>query len=427
MELPKILKKSDIDQSILTISSLFLDKESALSAIDDKLKLLFKIRQYRYNQEEDLEVLRSISLHADFRKLVAELNDWKKEELEKSIIEKVFLKISKIHQSSTIIINEKYLILIDKFNWNALKFFNYKKKIITSILQSKNNAISRVSSRIKDSRSSLIRSVSSFIFNLKSYYLNVVSKFNKPLNLDSEILIDHTPQKSKESFWKLDNLLTEEFNSLNGKLVSSNFSIPNNTESNFIIEDESSYFIADGENFISLPSDSLNFIDDYTVSFDICVPANIGKSGLTVISCFDNKEDHEKYYGWYINYSNSTINVGMGMKYSDGTNFTFGEMEIKDEWVNIVVSRKKSEWTKIYVLGELIAETVNLEDPIYCKNNLAYIGASYYSISSPKYTIHSSGIKLRNVHTFDGICLNDLEIYELSRPIRIKNKKMKKS
>ena len=102
------------------------------------------------------------------------------------------------------------------------------------------------------------------------------------------------------------------------------------------------------------------------------------------------------------------------MNYWDSPNFTFAELSIKDRWVHVVATRKKSTRTRIWIDSELLIETNYSEDPKYTTDNLAYIGASYYSLTSPNYSLNTPGIMLSSIQTWDGYELDAEAISELA-------------
>jgi len=423
-----IKNRQDLDSTLKLITSTSCDKSDAISQISEQIDRLLKIRQYRHNGDEDLEILRSLSLYRELESSVLALPDWSNHQIESSFIqrtlEKLKLSINKLttrFSKASPDIQEIPQNNINVARWitkrKAIEFEKTSAKLdrVSAELQSR---IRLEAERKKAIAEHALAKSRAAIISLKPLVEPVeIIKEVEEINL---VTTQFEPTEEIErvvykSAWLLDGTADDEFGKLDGTTA-----IPNHTSwlaSNYeFSEDLASVkcFKSDGKHFISLPVNSLNFENDFSISFRIFVPSTINKGGITVLSSFDNQAKHDDYYGWFINYSNNTINIAMGMNYWDSPNFTFAEMSIKDRWVHVVATRKRSTRTRIWIDSELSIETNYPEDPKYTQDNLAYIGASYYSLTSPHYSVNTAGLGISSIQTWDGYELDAETITELT-------------
>ena len=164
-------------------------------------------------------------------------------------------------------------------------------------------------------------------------------------------------------------------------------------------------FTFNGSNFISLPSDTLTFTKDFSMSMWVYIPSS-ASSGFNLLSAYDNSLGYTTVRGWRLLYSyvNNQIEFRLGETYDTNPNSTVAPMALKDQWVHIAATRKLSAQTTIYINGVQAAQTTNSVNPIYVTNHLAYIGASYYSFSPPFYTgLAPNGVKIDSIQTWESV------------------------
>lgn len=421
-------RKEDFPTKLIEIKSMHPSKELALLAIRDHISKLLKIHQFRYHIEDDLETVRAISLYRGFEEVLDREEDWLVPEVKplsliqsiKSIFQGFFgnnRSQEKLEESNPV---------ISKKDQDILRLMAKKKALKEGI--DRNNITSLEAEAIRSAQEEKIRrrAINERLIAearrkaQEEATLRVYEEVQaKSESIDVEVgepeileIVDPTELITK-SLWSLDGNTDDLLGDLHGSIVKAHEAsyIPSNIT--FGKEEGFQYFQSDSINFISLPEDSLSFRDDFSIRFKLFVPSSVGTRGITVLSTFDNRLKYDEYFGWYINYSNNTINVGMGMTYSDSPNFTFSEMSIKDQWVDIIITRKKSTRTTIYINGIKSADSYIVNDPIYSTNNLAYIGASYYSLAMPSYTANSEGFKISSIETWNGYELLQDDIDEL--------------
>ncbi len=139
-------------------------------------------------------------------------------------------------------------------------------------------------------------------------------------------------------------------------------------------------FSFDGvDDYVQLPTNSLNFTDDFSVSF--WVYFNNGNSKVlnnngSIISAYNNTGAQEG--GWVIRATstnsfrfvilpkNNTSAVSL-----DTANNTF----IANQWNHVVVTRKRGTSSKIYVNGSLSVSNTSSVDPLYYTTSNCSIGA----------------------------------------------------
>lgn len=423
-----VRNRKDIELVVSQVTTDFVNKESALSQVEEQIDRLLKVRQYRHNGDEDLEILRNLSLYRELESTISNLPDWSSEPVSTNILErtlgkfnslinKLTSRFSKVKSEASQIPQNDITIakVITKKKSASLAQEDRKLDRLSAELQSR---IKLEAARKKAIAEHSFAKSRAAIISLKPLVEPPVPQEEE--QLDTNLVIEPTiPQEEIEkvvykSAWLLDGNADDSFGKLNGTIATPNHTswLPSSCE--FAQGPGGSQcFKSDGKNFIALPVNSLNFEGDYSISFRIFIPSTINKGGITILSSFDNQAKHDDYYGWFINYSNNTINIAMGMNYWDSPNFTFTELSVRDRWVHVVATRKKSTRTRIWVDADLSIETAYPEDPKYTQDNLAYIGASYYSLTSPNYSLNTPGIMLSSIQTWDGYELDKETISEL--------------
>jgi len=173
-------------------------------------------------------------------------------------------------------------------------------------------------------------------------------------------------------------------------------------------------FSFSGTNFISLPADTLSFTNDFSISMWVYIPTSVGSSFVGLISAYDNKTSYTVVKGWRLWFQSNVLHMSIGETYSTSPNETTCSMNLKDQWVHVAVTRVSSSTTTIYINGSQVAQTTNSVNPTYNANNLAYIGAQYYSFSQPYYaSLAPSGVKFDAIQTWDTVALDSTAISEL--------------
>ena len=164
-------------------------------------------------------------------------------------------------------------------------------------------------------------------------------------------------------------------------------------------------FTFNGNNFISLPANTLAFTGDFSVSMWVYIPSAVSSSSyIALLSAFDNKDGYTSPKGWRIFWSNNQIQFRLGETYSTNPNSTAANMALKDQWVHITATRKSSSLTTIYINGVQAAQTNNSINPTYATNHLAYIGASFYAFSQPYYSdLAPNGVKIDAIQTWESV------------------------
>lgn len=421
-----IRSTDDFPTKLIEIKSIYPSKELAILAIREHISKLLKIRQFRYYLEDDLQTLRSISVYRGFEILLNQEEDWilpepKKFNLIQSIksILQRFLGNSKSQEKSS-----NSIQVISKKDQDILRLMAKKKALKEDIDRGNINSLEIEAARSAQEEKIRRKAINERLLadaKRKAQEESILrvyeeARSNETVQLDEPEIIEilDPTELITKSLWKLDGNTEDSLGDLHGIVVKSNGLSYIQSTTIFGKDDtDVLYFQSDGINFISLPEDSLSFRDDFSIRFKLYVPSSVGTSGITILSTFDNKLKYDDYYGWYVNYSNNTINVGMGMTYSDSPNFTFSEMSIKDQWVDIIITRRRSTRTTIYVNGIKSADSYIINDPIYSTNNLAYIGASYYSLAMPSYTANNEGFKISSIETWNGYELLQDDIDDL--------------
>lgn len=432
-----LLNRSNFESILSSFISDHVNKDSAVIEVNSIIEKLLKIRQYRYYQEDDIETLQQISIYRELLARLESHRDWESVEIIESKIS-LFFKRIKVSILETV---HKYLDIFKKPQRETSPKLPQNNLEVARLI-AKNKAakdaleISRIDrltieaaerKKVEQERQRKISEHLAMQAKLK-LQTEILDKPREVIPItydipeiseshDEPVLLEPTDDIEKiisKSAWLLDGDVTDSISGLHGKIVTRADDSIVNSQMNFgEASDGSLYFESDGTNFISLPENSLNFKEDFSVSFRLFVPSDLGKKGIIILSSFDNRFKHDEYFGFYINYSNNTINVGMAMTYSESPNFTFADFSIKDRWAHVAVTRKKSGSTRIYIEHELVAETKSEANPVYAQNNLAYIGASYYSLNSPQYSINAAGFKLSSIQTWDGLELTQGEVDEL--------------
>ena len=179
-------------------------------------------------------------------------------------------------------------------------------------------------------------------------------------------------------------------------------------------------FTFNGSNFVSLPTNTLNFTGDFSVSAWIYVPTAFGTNISRIISCFDNQLGVTTYRGWEVVYNNGTVKLQI---YPSGANYYIISvpMTLKDQWVHVTAVRLAGQQGEIYINGVSGTKTVSANGATSASaiayngtSNLAYIGALYDVNSSPRYSVTpAGGFKIDALQTFNNAALDQAAVTEL--------------
>ena len=179
-------------------------------------------------------------------------------------------------------------------------------------------------------------------------------------------------------------------------------------------------FTFNGSNFVSLPTNTLNFTGDFSVSAWIYVPTAFGTNISRIISCFDNQLGVTTYRGWEVVYNNGTVKLQI---YPSGANYYIISvpMTLKDQWVHVTAVRLAGQQGEIYINGVSGTKTVSANGATSASaiayngtSNLAYIGALYDVNSSPRYSVTpAGGFKIDALQAFNNAALDQAAVTEL--------------
>ena len=134
-------------------------------------------------------------------------------------------------------------------------------------------------------------------------------------------------------------------------------------------------FTFNGSNYVTLPNDSMNLTGDFSISTWVNFATLSGAKDI--LSSFTLLGGN--YYGFEL-YAN-----GPGLKFStfNGTTtyllndlLSGGAPLSTNTWYNIVITRKSSTGTKMYINGTLNVSNTSTQNPVYAPTNYATIGAS---------------------------------------------------
>jgi len=178
-------------------------------------------------------------------------------------------------------------------------------------------------------------------------------------------------------------------------------------------------FTFNGNNFISLPNNSLDLVGDFTISLWAYIPST---SGVDLISTFDNSTGFSSYNGWNISCQSNTVNFYVYNAFGGYSNRYYGvSVPIPgiNQWIHITVTKVVGQEANIYINGVLGTKTITTNggatsamNPAYITR--AYIGASYFFSRSPNaYNAAPNGLKLDAIQVWDGAALDQAAVTEL--------------
>jgi hypothetical protein len=141
-------------------------------------------------------------------------------------------------------------------------------------------------------------------------------------------------------------------------------------------------FLFDGVNdYVALPNNILKKTGDF--SFSVWVNANVlsGNKAIFGTYFYDGTT-----YGWRLDFVNSGMNFGIfgSSQVNLGITGTFNT----GQWYNIVVTRKASTGTKVYINGTLNVSNTSTINPNYATTQYTTIGATQYQPSTVTYYLN---------------------------------------
>lgn len=168
--------------------------------------------------------------------------------------------------------------------------------------------------------------------------------------------------------------------------------------------------------YVSLPNNSLNFTDDFSVSLWHYV--QLTSNQMTLINSHDYNGSIQS--GWVFNLKGSTSELIFEVYTGSGSSTSrysvnFNTSTYNGQWVNIVLTRKKSTATTIYVNGSVVSGTylngTSANDPTYGITCNVEIGADYRTGDGLQ-NICINGAKSDEVYTWTKV-LSSTEVTEL--------------
>ena len=138
-------------------------------------------------------------------------------------------------------------------------------------------------------------------------------------------------------------------------------------------------FTFDGVNdYISLPTNSMNFAGDYSISAWVYIPSSyIGTSEIVILCNEYTASYFNNPYGWYLLTIGNSIYHETHVGTNTTTNLIGSYTFTTSAWHHIVYTRKSSTRSRIYVNGNLINSDTNTINPVYSSTHNPTIGAEY--------------------------------------------------
>jgi hypothetical protein len=218
---------------------------------------------------------------------------------------------------------------------------------------------------------------------------------------------DGTNNTTVKNAWNANGNVNDSKGSANGTIVTPNSTTGYNTSSMTYSTGKlgTASFTFNGSNFVSLPNNTFTFTNDFTVSCWFFVPTNY-VSNAYLLSAFDNTGSYPSYFGWWIGYdsTNKKINFGIG----DSTQGSYGNVNLSTanntitpgQWNHVMVTRKNSTRSRIYINGVLSNSNTNTTNPRY-SNGWSSIGSYYFAFSQPFWAAANAGLKIDAVQTWE--------------------------
>ena len=157
-------------------------------------------------------------------------------------------------------------------------------------------------------------------------------------------------------------------------------------------------FTFNGTNaYVGLPNNSMNLTGDFSIS----VWTNFSGVNADFQTVFSNfTYDGLNVYGFLFYYENQILNFSIR---NNNGNFllSYSTSSLFNSWNNVVITRKLSTGTKMYINGTLVASDSNIQNPNYHATMTPSIGATNYG---PTY------INLVQYYASNGTKIDELNI-----------------
>ena len=140
-----------------------------------------------------------------------------------------------------------------------------------------------------------------------------------------------------------------------------------------------SSFIFNGTNsFIKLPTNSLNFTGDFSISAWIYIPTGYIGTSEIIILCNEYVATYfNNPYGWYLLLVGNSVYYETHVGTNTTTNLIASHTFTTAAWHHIVLTRKAGTRSSIYINGSLANSDTNTIDPVYSTTHVPTIGAEY--------------------------------------------------
>lgn len=134
-------------------------------------------------------------------------------------------------------------------------------------------------------------------------------------------------------------------------------------------------FTFNGSNaYVGLPNNSMNFTGDFSIS----VWSNFQGVSGTVQTLLGNLTYDGTYsYGYILSYYNQDLTFQI-RNISGNISLSYSTSALFNSWNNVVITRKASTGTKIYINGNLVTSNLDTRNPSYAATMTPSIGAANY-------------------------------------------------
>jgi hypothetical protein len=218
---------------------------------------------------------------------------------------------------------------------------------------------------------------------------------------------DGTNNTTVKNAWNANGNANDSKGSANGTIVTPNSTTGYNTSSMTYSTGKlgTASFTFNGSNFVSLPNNTFTFTNDFTVSCWFFVPTNY-VSNAHLLSAFDNTGSYPSYFGWWIGYDSTNKKIYFNI--GDSTQGSYGNVNLSTanntitpgQWNHVMVTRKRSTRSRIYINGVLSNSNTNTANPLY-SNGWSSIGSYYFAFSQPFWAAANAGLKIDAVQTWE--------------------------
>lgn len=169
------------------------------------------------------------------------------------------------------------------------------------------------------------------------------------------------------SSWNADNNLLDSFGTNHGTGIGGLTYTPGKIGQAFTFNETNSY--------VRLPNNSLNFTDDFSFSF--WVYTNISFRVQFFFNSYSYTSGNTYGHGYYCYMDNGSLSFTIIRGNDAPANYSVGHSWTQN-WHHVVVTRKKSTSTKIYINGVLKSGSYNIGNatinPVYQANQISNLG-----------------------------------------------------